>query len=122
MSKSVSPLDQLAAHFASFERRQVTIQGLSAPIFFAPLNGEQAIKVAKASQEKNPKEQARLYAETIVEVATLEDGKPAFPLEKGGENPVKVLTTGIPPRAFTALCSHLIDGLAQEAAEELEKK
>ena len=45
----------------------------------------------------------------IVETVTLESGDPAFPLVKGGPNPVEILTKKTPPRIFTALVNRLID-------------
>ncbi len=117
-----SPLEFLETHFAALESRLVEIEGLPFALRFAPMNAEQAFKYVAAAKAPSAGQQARLFAEVLVEVARLEDGQQAFPLVKGGPNPVEVLTKKTPPSIFAELVRALsLDAIAGEA-EDVEKK
>lgn len=122
--KQTSPdaLSILSAHFDALQPRRVEVAGLPFPLFFKPLTPEQAFKLVKGMNQENGGKKAMAYAELMVETVTLESGEPAFPLVKGGPNPVLALTTKIPPRVFGDLSNALIDGVNQTAVEEVEKK
>jgi hypothetical protein len=117
-----SPLAFLEKHFDSLKPREVEIEGFPFKLLFEPLNAEQTFKYVAAAKARTPGEQSRLFAELIVETVKTEDGKQAFPLVKGGPNPVEVLTKKTPPAIF----SKLVENLGKEApageAEEVEKK
>lgn len=116
-----SPLAFLQGHFDALEPRIEQIPGLPFKLAFAPLNAEQSLKLSKALREKITTLQANAYAELLMETVTLEDGKKAFELVKGGPNPVEILTKHTKPRVFTAMVNILIDWITAEA-DELEKK
>ena len=52
----------------------------------------------------------------------LEDGTLAFPLVRGGANPVEVLTKKTPPAIFAKLVEELGKDAPTEEAEEVAKK
>lgn len=118
---SKSPLEFLQSHFAALQPRPVEIKGFPFKLVFHPLNAEQSLKLSRGLRETKPAAQALIYAELLVETVKTEDGAQAFPLEKGGPNPIEVLTKGTSPKIFTELVNRLIDWLTGEV-EELEKK
>ncbi|WP_193212008.1 hypothetical protein [Luteolibacter marinus] len=111
MPNQHSPLEFLKDQFEALKPREVEIEGLPFKLVFQPLNGEQTLKLAKAAREAKPGAQSVAYAELIVETVKLEDGEQAFPLLRGGPNPVEVITKQAPPRIFTALVNALLDWL-----------
>ena len=117
-----SPLEFLQNHFAALKSRVVEIPGFPFSLRFAPLNAEQTFKYVAAAKSKSTSEQARLFAELIVETVQTEDGTPAFPLLKGGPNPVEVLTKQTPPALFAKLVEELGKEAPTGEAEEVEKK
>lgn len=119
---SKSPLEFLQSHFAALHPRPVEIEGFPFKLLFAPLNAEQTFKYVAAAKAKSTAEQARLFAELIVETVQTEDGKPAFPLVKGGSNPVEVLTKQTPPAIFAKLVEQLGQDATTGEAEDVEKK
>lgn len=119
--ETVSPLAFLQSHFDALKPREVEIEGFPFKLLFLPLNAEQTLKLGSAVQDKNPKSRALAYAELMVESIQTEDGKPAFPLVRGGPNPVEVLTKQAPPKVFTKMVNILIDWITAEA-EDLVKK
>lgn len=123
MSKTaLSPLDFLEAHFTALAPREVEIEGFPFPLRYDPLNAEQTFKYVSAANAKTPAEQARLFAELLVETVKTADGKPAFPLVKGGPNPVDVLAKKTPPAIFAKLVENLGQEAPAKEAEAVEKK
>jgi hypothetical protein len=102
--------------------REVKISGFPVKLFYEPLNGEQTFKYVAAQNAKQPAEQARLFAELLMETVKLEDGKPAFELVAGGPNPVDVLTKKTPPTIFGAMIKQLGRDTPVKQAEDVGKK
>lgn len=121
MSTKASPLDFLQNHFESLKPREIEIAGFPFKLTFHPLNAEQSLKLSRGLRETKPALQALLYAELIVETVKLDDGSPAFPLVRGGPNPVEVLTKKAAPKIFTEMVNRLIDWVTGET-EDFEKK
>ncbi len=117
-----SPLAFLESHFAALKPREVEIEGFPFKLLFEPLNAEQTFKFVAAAKATRPTDQAKLFAELIVETVKTEDGKQAFPLVKGGPNPVDVLTKQTPPDIFAKLVENLGKDAQTGEAEEVEKK
>ena len=122
MSTKASPLDFLENHFATLKPRAVEIEGFPFALSFSPLNAEQTFKYVAAAKATKPADQARLFAEVIVETVKIEDGSPAFPMVRGGSNPVEVLTKKTPPAIFARLVEELGKDAPTEEAEEVAKK
>jgi hypothetical protein len=123
MSKeSASPLAFLQSHFDALKPREVEIEGFPFKLLFLPLNAEQTFKYLAAAKATRPSEQARLFAELLVETVQTEDGKQAFPLVKGGPNPVDTLIKQAPVPIFTELCKCLGKDAPADEAEDVEKK
>lgn len=122
MSTKASPLDFLQNHFDTLKPRLVEVEGFPFVLSFAPLNAEQTFKYVAAAKAPKAADQARLFAEVIVEVVKLEDGTPAFPLVRGGPNPVEILTKKTPPTIFALLVEELGKDAPTEEAEEVAKK
>lgn len=119
---SASPLEFLESHFAALKPRAVEIEGFPFALRFAPLNAEQTFKYVAAAKAKSTAEQARLFAEILVETVQSEDGSPAFALVKGGPNPVEILTKKTPPAIFAKLVEQLGKDAPTGEAEDVEKK
>ena len=122
MSTKASPLDFLQNHFDTLKPRAVEIEGFPFLLTFAPLNAEQTFKYVAAAKAPKPADQARLFAEVIVDTVKLDDGTLAFPLVRGGANPVEVLTRKTPPAIFAKLVEELGKEAPNEEAEEVAKK
>lgn len=122
MSSKPSPLDFLENHFAALKPRPVEIEGFPFKLVFTPLNAEQTFKYVAAAKSSSATLQAKGFAEVIIEVVKLEDGTPAFPLVKGGSNPLDVLTKKTPPAIFAKLVEELSKDAATGEAEDVEKK
>lgn len=119
---SKSPLEFLQSHFEALKPRTVEIDGFPFKLVFVPLTTEQTFKYVAAAKAPRPADQARLFAEVIVETVQLESGEPAFALVKGGPNPVEVLTKKTKPSIFSALVEELGKDAPTGEAEEVEKK
>ncbi|MDB6079757.1 MAG: hypothetical protein JWO82_3504 [Akkermansiaceae bacterium] len=117
-----NPLDYLSSHFDALLPTPVEIDGLPFKLQFDPLNAEQTIAFVRASQAKTAAEQTTGFAQILVNVVKLEDGSPAFPLVKGGSNPVEVLTKRTDPTIFARMVKFLTDRTNAEEVADLEKK
>lgn len=117
-----SPLAFLQSHFDALKPREVEIEGFPFKLFYQPLNAEQTFKYVAGCNAKRATEQAQIFAELIVETVKLEDGKQAFPMEKGQPSPVEILTRKTPPSIFAALVKELGKDAPVDEATETEKK
>lgn len=116
-------LNQIVEHFEAIKPFEVKVPTLGQSLFIKPPSMVQLLKVGSI-RELPADKQAFAWAENIVDLFHLADGRKAFPFDGVGMNPVETLVKKAAPVVFTALINGLGEAVAyhNSTLDELEKK